>query len=169
MSEALQREGGEIAERVLAFAHSSLFERTFAEGMGLVEETAGYLDGPGRKESTGLPRFAALAYAGESMRLTTRLMQVASWLLVQRAVRQGEMPVETALDPKYRISKALDDTPILEVTELPERLRDLLASSAVLHQRVSHLDARVYSGAGDVPEDNPVGAHLQRLRSAFEA
>lgn len=27
------------------------------------------------------------------MRLTTRLMQIASWLLVQRAVREGDMEV----------------------------------------------------------------------------
>ena len=33
------------------FARSELFERTFQEGMDLVEETAGYLDGSGRQES----------------------------------------------------------------------------------------------------------------------
>jgi len=70
------------------FARSELFERTFQEGMDLVEETAAYLDGGGRQESKRLDRNAALAYAAESMRLTTRLMQVASWLLVQRAVRE---------------------------------------------------------------------------------
>ena len=59
--------------------------------MELVEETASYLDGEGRQESKLLSRNAALAYAAESMRLTTRLMQVASWLLVQRAVREGDM------------------------------------------------------------------------------
>src|SRR6202012_2653901 len=73
------------------FASSELFDRTFQEGMELVEETATYLDGGGRQDSKMLSRSAALAYAGESMRLTTRLMQVASWLLVQRAVREGDM------------------------------------------------------------------------------
>jgi hypothetical protein len=78
------------------FARSELFDRTFEEGMQLVEETAGYLDGAGRHDSKVLSRNAALGYATESMRLTTRLMQVASWLLVQRAVREGEMPPEAA-------------------------------------------------------------------------
>src|ERR1044071_1804772 len=73
------------------FAASELFDRTFQEGMELVEEAASYLDGGGRQESKLLSRNAALAYAAESMRLTTRLMQVASWLLVQRAVREGDM------------------------------------------------------------------------------
>ncbi|MFX6857723.1 DUF1465 family protein, partial [Acinetobacter baumannii] len=71
--------------------------------MDLVEETAGYLDGAGRQESKLLSRNAALAYAAESMRLTTRLMQVASWLLVQRAVREGDMPPESAREERYRL------------------------------------------------------------------
>ena len=59
--------------------------------MTLVEEAAAYLDGPGRGKSSALPRPAALAYSTESMRLTTRLMQVASWLFLQRAVNEGEL------------------------------------------------------------------------------
>ena len=78
------------------FTGSALFERTFDEGMSLVEETARYLDGRGRQESRDLPRKEALLYAGESMRVTTRLMQAASWLLIQRAVHDGDMPIEDA-------------------------------------------------------------------------
>src|ERR1700721_4895176 len=72
-------------------ASSVAFKDLFREGMTLVEEAASYLDGPGREESRVLPRPAALAYSTESMRLTTRLMQVASWLLLQRAVNEGEL------------------------------------------------------------------------------
>jgi len=86
--------------RALEFARSEVFARTFKEGMALVEEAAAYLAGPGRTVSKRLPRAAALAYAGESMRLTTRLMQVASWLLVQRAMRDGEIPVAEAASDK---------------------------------------------------------------------
>src|SRR5271167_3505000 len=85
------------------FTGSALFERTFNEGMALVEETARYLDGRGRNESRELPRKAALLYAGESMRVTTRLMQAASWLLIQRAVHDGEMRAEDAAGDRYRL------------------------------------------------------------------
>ena len=44
------------ADVVLDFARSELFDRTFQEGMALVEETASYLDGPGRQESKSLDR-----------------------------------------------------------------------------------------------------------------
>ena len=43
-----------------------------------------------RIESRTLPREASFCYATESMRLTTRLMQLASWLLLQRAVNEGD-------------------------------------------------------------------------------
>src|SRR5690348_3818399 len=100
------------------FAASELFERTFQEGMDLVEETAAYLDGAGRQDSKLLSRNAALAYASESMRLTTRLMQVASWLLVQRAVREGDMPPEAACQESYRVGPEKVPAPA-EAAEIP--------------------------------------------------
>lgn len=44
------------ADLVRDFARSDLFDRTFREGMGLVEETAAYLDGDGRRDSRILSR-----------------------------------------------------------------------------------------------------------------
>ena len=95
------------AEVVLDFTRSELFDRTFNEGMALVEETAAYLDGEGRRDSKLLSRAAALSYAAESMKLTTRLMQIASWLLVQRAVREL---LQNAFDAvREQIAHRLDD------------------------------------------------------------
>ena len=84
-------------------AVSAAFKDLFREGMALVEEAASYLDGPGRTESRGLSRPAALAYSTESMRLTTRLMQVASWLLLQRAVNEGELTSSQAQAERVRV------------------------------------------------------------------
>ncbi len=79
-------------------AGSDAFKAMFREGMGLVEETASYLDGDGRADSRRLTRAGSLAYATESMRLTTRLMQLASWLLLQRAANEGEMSSGSGAD-----------------------------------------------------------------------
>ena len=54
------------------------------KGMALVERTAEYLDREGRTESRKLKPPVSLAYSTESMRLTTRLLDLASWLLIQR-------------------------------------------------------------------------------------
>src|ERR1700716_3850284 len=84
-------------------AGSQAFADLFRDGMALVEETAAYLDGPGRQESKKLSRNGALAYATESMRLTTRLMQLASWLLLHRAVKEGEMSLAQAHKEKTKV------------------------------------------------------------------
>src|ERR1700757_503154 len=90
-------------------AGSQAFSGLFRDGMALVEETAAYLDGPGRRESKLLERSAALAYATESMRLTTRLMQLASWLLLHRAVNEGEMSLAQANKEKAKVKLAGQD------------------------------------------------------------
>src|SRR4030042_608879 len=71
------------------FAQSDQFRPVFREGMALVEAAATYLDGDGRKEARKLRPPHSLAYATESMRLTTRLMQLASWLLLRLDQMRG--------------------------------------------------------------------------------
>jgi regulator of CtrA degradation len=153
------------------FAGSELFARTFQEGMDLVEETAAYLDGAGRQESKTLDRKAALAYASESMRLTTRLMQVASWLLVQRAVREGEMQPALACDARYRLAREAVVAGPEEVapSRLPLGLLDLLERSARLYERVMHLDRRMYLDPAEAEAPHPVLSQLERLQAVYGA
>lgn len=156
------------AEVIQDFARSELFQRTFQEGMDLVEETAGYLDGAGRQASKLLARNAALAYAAESMRLTTRLMQVASWLLVQRAVREGDMPPSAACEDRYRLAGEDVCRATGEGAEgLPSALQVLLDRSERLYERVRHLDRRMYveNEADEAP--HPVLSQHDRLKTAF--
>ena len=150
-----------------AFTDGAMFDKTFDEGMALVEETARYLDGKGREEARSLPRKAAMLYAGESMRVTTRLMQAASWLLVQRAVRDGDMERDDALSDRYRLGSreiclgaCAEDTAIL-----PVELTDLLARSDSLYRRIARLDDILF-GEG---ETAPAGARgqIDALAQAF--
>jgi regulator of CtrA degradation len=156
------------ANGVQDFAASELFDRTFQEGMELVEETAAYLDGSGRQESKLLSRSTALAYAGESMRLTTRLMQVASWLLVQRAVREGDMAAVEACQPRYRLSvSAIDAFAEDRDNDLPQALLALLDRSARLYERVLHLDRRMYLQATADDGHHPVLSQIEMLAAHF--
>jgi regulator of CtrA degradation len=153
-------------------ANSQAFAELFREGMGLVEETATYLDGPGRQESKTLARAASLAYATESMRLTTRLMQLASWLLLHRAVKEGEMSLAQANKEKSKVKlSATDhhDTNNLEL--LPETLRELIARSQALNAKVRRLDANIHNRAAPAQAAaiNPVEHQLGLLKAAFGA
>jgi regulator of CtrA degradation len=148
---------------------SAAFKSLFREGMTLVEETAAYLDGRGRVDSKELVRSGALAYATESMRLTTRLMQLASWLLLQRAVNEGEMTPEQARQEKNKVklgsSAPEPDERTFEL--LPERLRQLIRQSLRLQERIRYLDEAVAQRAQMPDADNAVGRQLDRLRQAF--
>jgi len=155
------------ANVVQDFASSELFDRTFQEGMELVEETAAYLDGSGRQDSRLLSRTAALAYAAESMRLTTRLMQVASWLLVQRAVREGDMPAAEACQERYRLTEPLAAADDGVDPDLPSSLLTLLDRSSRLYERVLHLDRRMYLEPTQEETPHPVRSQMDRLQAAF--
>jgi len=154
-------------------ATSDNFQGLFQEGMSLVEETAMYLDGDGRREAKELERAGSLAYATESMRLTTRLMQLASWLLLQRAVNEGEMSREQAGSDKnkVRLEKLSSATGGASWPLLPETLRDLITRSVRLQERIVHLDEMLYRSEPQQPEAqndaNPVAAQLNQLSAAF--
>src|SRR6267154_2703681 len=127
-------------------AASQSFSTLFREGMGLVEETATYLDGAGRQESKKLERSSALIYATESMRLTTRLMQLASWLLLHRAVNEGEMSLAQANKEKTKVKLAVGElVDENAVNILPERLRELIARAKKLHDQVRRLDSTIHA------------------------
>ena len=157
------------ADSAQAFTDSIMFDKTFDEGMALVEETARYLDGKGRAEARALPRKAAMLYAGESMRITTRLMQAASWLLVQRAVRDGDMARAEALNDRYRLGsrEICLGSCAEDVSPLPVELKDLLVRSDNLYRRIARLDDVLF-GEGVAP---PMGARAQidALSQAFGA
>jgi regulator of CtrA degradation len=149
---------------------SAGFTALFREGMALVEETAAYLDGEGRTESRRLGRPESIAYATESMRLTTRLMQIASWLLVQRAVNEGEMTADQAREEKRKVKlTSIASTLSAEMfSRLPDRLRDLVDRTARLQERVQVLDVQL-DGRRE-PEDmavNPLEGQMELLRQAF--
>ncbi len=172
MSDVMAAQAATVAPAMAAvvrdFARSELFDRTFQEGMELVEEVASYLDGEGRRDSKLLSRSAALAYAGESMRLTTRLMQVASWLLVQRAVREGDMEPGDACQSRYRLNPAVTVSSDASATEdLPPGLILLMDRAEKLYERVMYLDRRMFLEGPAEPAAHPVLSQLERLQQAF--
>src|SRR6201994_3286306 len=150
--------------------NSAAFSTLFREGMDLVEETAAYLDGAGRTEAKALDRAASLTYATESMRLTTRLMQLASWLLLHRAVKEGEMTLTQANREKTKVKlSGGDPSPADRLEKLPAQLQELIARSMSLQSRVRRLDVTMHTPPTKrAPIGNPLVPQLNRLKAAFE-
>jgi regulator of CtrA degradation len=150
----------------MTFVQSEVFARTFREGMSLVEETANYLDSEGREASKSLSRSAALSYAGASMRLTTQLMQIASWLLVLRAVREGDMSVAEASESKYRLSTRDSLSADLLSGELPNKLMVLIDGASQLYDRIARLDTDLFK-SGFSRASNDAVSQQRALLDAF--
>jgi regulator of CtrA degradation len=157
-----------LGPRIIA---SGGFDLLYRDGMALIENVAAYLDGDGRTESRALARDASFVYATESMRLTTRLMQLASWLLLQRAVNEGELTPEHARTEKEKVK--FSATPEMRggpgFAELPPRLTAFIAEGDRLFERVVQFDKLE---RGVQPETAPagqgsVGDQMARLRAAF--
>lgn len=155
-----------FAERMVA---SDAFMALFREGMALVEETAAYLDGQGRVEAKALERMASLAYASESMRLTTRLMQMTSWLLLQRAVNEGELSRSEAEREHQRVKLApqgqANSSDMIDV--LPEGFQALVERSLRLQERIHRLDCDLQGKTEAKVPENPIARQLDTLTAAF--
>ena len=157
-----------LGPRIVA---SGGFDALYREGMALIEEVAAYLDGNGRLESRRLSREASFLYATESMRLTTRLMQLASWLLLQRAVNEGELTPEHARTEKEKVR--FSGTPAERggpgYAELPPILREFIGKGDRLFDRVQQFDRLERGAVTDMPltSANSIADQLSRLRAAF--
>ncbi len=156
------------------------FDAVFKDGMSLVERTASYLDGPGRQDARRLSSNVTVLYATESMRLTARLLDVASWLLIRRALREGEINENDADAKRRRLKLQPLGRPshTKGFDELPDSLRQLVAESFTMLERIAYLEQRDSSGDDDIAGrqkivevrlDNPVGAQVIRLRDALTA
>ena len=154
------------------FQASAQFDLVFKEGMALVERTAAYLDGEGRRESKSLAGATTVLYATESMRLTTRLLDLASWLLIRRGLKDGEITQEEAQRKRARVKLQSFGRPshIKGFDDLPVGLRDLVVQSFALHDRIVQLDRAMTAPAqsdAEAAPANPVGVQFKKLELAF--
>jgi regulator of CtrA degradation len=153
------------------FAGSKQFAQLYREGMGLVEETANYLDRAGRLESKQLTPPVSLAYTSESIKLTTRLTQLASWLLVRRAIAAGEITEAEAHLHRHKVTLTPQSSALPEgFGALPETFRRLISESHRLYGRILRLDRLMSEGYSAQGENrSPISPQIERIRHAFPA
>ena len=105
------------------------------------------------------------------MRLTTRLMQLASWLLLHRAVKEGEMSLAQVNQEKTKVKLTAGEPADEETLKiLPEALVDLIDRSRKLLDQVRRLDANIHGASepSTAAKANPVEKQLGLLKAAFE-
>jgi len=100
----------------------------------------------------------------ESLRLTTRLMHVIAWLLMQRAILAGELPPQAMRAEHNRLGPSPEcDAPTVQ--DLPASAQRLIETSLRLHQRVQQLESAMLEPAARA--EHPVHQLLGRLGGAW--
>ncbi len=140
-----------------------LIDSLYVEAMVLADEARSYFDRNGRDDRLALDPIARVGFSCESLKVTTRLMQVIAWLLTQRAVEAGELSPSQARSQARRLGEAAESDPsVLE--RLPAGAANLVQASQELYARVRRLD----EGAGQAdPRTSPARTLLSRLERSF--
>jgi regulator of CtrA degradation len=118
-----------------------------------------------------MARETSLVYGTESMRLTTRLMQLASWLLLQRAANNGEMERVQLLEERKKVRMETLPEPMNgpEWPNLPKDFASLVERSLGMQKRILKLDLEIYGRATQTIADNPVDQQINLLSTALGA
>jgi regulator of CtrA degradation len=86
-------------------------------------------------------------------------MHIVAWLLTQRAIESGEIPMREGRRPERRLGNAQESDPAV-VETLPPSAQKLINSSADLYARVKRLDEGTLDA--EVPQ-SPARALMGRL------
>lgn len=121
---------------------------TYEEALQLAHEARDYMAFQERSDRNSLAPESRLAASREAMRITTRIAQVISWLLVQRAVQAGEVTRHEATEEPYRLSGQAVCAEHNKDKTLPPRLTELLERSHRLYERISRLDSMMDGALG---------------------
>src|SRR6476619_1441207 len=118
---------------------SRLIDSLYTEAMLLADEARSYFDDAGRDERSTLEPFARVGFACESLKVTTRIMHIVAWLLTQRAIESGEIPMRDGRRRETRLGHAQESDPAV-VSQLPESAQKLINASSDLYARVHRID-----------------------------
>ena len=155
--------------------HRRLVDGLYVEAMVMADEARTYFDIRETAEPSGNALgggdgawddpMRRVAFACESLKVTTRLMHIIAWLLSQRAWQRGEIDDIEMRDEKYRLGHAAGTDPAMAAS-FPFAARALIDASQDLYERVARLQERMANSRMKV-EPSPARALMERLSTAF--
>jgi len=138
-------------------------EKSYQEAMALTQDVANYLESES-KNLRDLTENSEVCYASETMRVSTCLMQVMSWFLVQKAVISGEITKKQARASKFRLGAY--DVCLAKINTkgemLPEEFVIFMNKAQNLYRQVVRME-QMYYGNSDAA--NPVHDLFGRIKS----
>ncbi|HYG30638.1 MAG TPA: DUF1465 family protein [Allosphingosinicella sp.] len=139
-----------------------VIDSLYVEAMVLADEARAYFDSSGRDERLGLDPVVRIGFACESLKVTTRLMQVVAWLMTRRAIAAGELSNAEGRTAERRLGDAPESDEAL-LPRLPAAAGDLVQASRDLYDRVRRID----EGAAPESQPSPARSLLSRLQRSL--
>jgi regulator of CtrA degradation len=122
---------------------TAYFRGPFEETMALLVEARTFMMETEWRDRQKVDGVKGLLITNETFRLTSRLTQVMSWLMFQRAVHDGEISAEYAMEEQFRLSEhdVCLDTSHSNDAVISRDLRSLLNRSHQLFLRIERLES----------------------------
>jgi regulator of CtrA degradation len=137
-----------------------LIDSLYTEAMVLADEARSYFDQGGLTDREALTPLKRVTLSCESLRVTTRLMHVLSWLLTQRAIDAGQIATADPTPAEQWQGLEAQATPL---EGMPPAAVAIIDASRDLCARVARLDSEEVAV---VPQSPALGL-LSRLEQAF--
>jgi regulator of CtrA degradation len=145
---------------------AKLVDQLYQESMTLAEDARDYFDHVGQWDRKRLGPMDRVLFSCESLKVTTRLMHVISWLLVRKAVMAGEMRADEAMSSDRRLGRAsttsTEESP--RIKTLPPESQRLITKSQELYLRIKRLEESL---GEDEKHDGPARGLQQKLMASF--
>lgn len=150
-------------DRTYSGIAAKLIDGLYVEAMVLADEARSYFDRSGQEDREALTPAHRVAFSCESLKVTTRLMHVVSWLLLRRAADAGELRAAELRHPSRRLGDVAhsdDET----MAAMPERARLIVEASKDLYMRIRRLDDEL---TRSTVVDSPARSLLDRLERSL--
>jgi regulator of CtrA degradation len=142
---------------------SRVADSLYTEALLLSDEMRAYFDRDGREDRDRLSPYGRVQFACESLKATTRLMHVITWLATRRAMDSGELAEGQVGADERRLGEAApSETNVLGA--LPSPARKLILTGIDLYERTGRLADGIEAPMASV---SPARALFNKLENAF--
>ncbi len=122
-------------------------EKSYKETITLLIFSRDYFENKGRIDKLQLSREDSIAYTLAMSTVTTQLTSVLGWLLMCKAVEQGELTLEDIRRDEFRMAEfeaEYSHNDSIYAT-LNETVHQLLQKSSLLHSRIKRMENSIMS------------------------
>ncbi|MBX9621050.1 MAG: DUF1465 family protein [Alphaproteobacteria bacterium] len=122
----------------------TLIDSKIDEAHRLLRATHDYIKWQAPKDMNTMDPHITFILSSEAMRVTVRLTQIIAWLMLQKAILEGELTSEESLSESCRVIQGEEclNQSSEEDKEIPPRLRELLKESRIFYFSILRLDTR---------------------------